>query len=399
MRIAIAGQVYHPGDNGQAIFTIHLAEGLARLGHEVHVFTPSLQFRNTHEVINAVHWHRLRGIHLRWIHPNFVLTIFPALQIRKIFSSKRPDVVHVQDHGPVGLDAARVAQKMKIPLIGTNHFLPENLLPYLRMLPVPNQWKIATLWWMLHWTYDRLDLATAPTETAAGWLRAQGMKLPVLSQTNGVDTHLFHTDQNFDRDATLRRFGLDPQKTTLLYVGRLDLDKRLDLLVQGMGLCKQRGQDNLQLMLVGQGTANGSLQALANSLGLGEALHFLGYIPNQQLPDVYQAADIFGMPSPEEGQSIATLEAMASGRPVLAANARALPELVATGENGFLFESENPASVAEGISFMIARRDQWEQMGKVSRIKAEQHALENSIRNYADLYCRLIGQKNGKYHI
>jgi len=114
-------------------------------------------------------------------------------------------------------------------------------------------------------------------------------------------------------------------------------------------------------------------------------------VPSERLPDLYRCADIFVMPSPEELQSIATLEAMACARPILAANARALPELVTPGTNGALFEPGRADSVASNMTGLLEHVDRWPYMGNASRSRAVAHSLENTVRRYEDLYRRLGG--------
>lgn len=386
MRIAIAGQTYYPGNNGQAIFTIHLAEGLTRAGHEVHVIVPHPKFRHEQEIINGVHVHRLRSMTFTWIHPEAFFPFFSSFVVSKIFQKVRPEVVHIQDHYFVSRDAAHSARQMGIPLVGTNHFLPENLMPYLNILPFPRKVKSSVLWDLMLWTYNHLDMVTTPTETAAGILSRQKIRTPVKPVSCGVDTHYFHPPVEFDRQAACASFGLDPAKDLILYVGRLDREKRIDLLIHGLAQLRQQGHTHLCLAVAGQGAAKAGLRSLVHTLGLDNDVRFLGYVPNEQLPLLYQTADIFAMPSPQELQSIATLEAMASARPVLAANARALPELVTHGVNGYLFEPDQAESVAQGMAYLVDHRDQWQNMGRASRSRAVAHSLDNTIRRYEEIY-------------
>jgi 1,2-diacylglycerol 3-alpha-glucosyltransferase len=386
MRIAISGQTYYPGNNGQAIFTIHLAEGLARSGHEVHVIVPHPRFRHEYEVVNGVHVHKVRSVSFAWAHPEAFFPFLSYWAVEKIFRQFRPDVVHIQDHYFVSRDAARVARQMNIPLVGTNHFLPENLLPYLNLLPVPRKTKITALWNLMLWTYNHLDMVTTPTETAASILAGQKIHVPVNPVSCGVDTHYFRPSVNTDRQSACASFGLDPQKIILLYVGRLDGEKRVDLLIRGLALLQKQGRSEICLAVAGQGAAKAELCSLAHALKLDESVRFLGYVANENLPLLYQTADLFAMPSPQELQSIATLEAMASARPVLAANARALPELVTHRVNGYLFEQDQVESVAQGMAYLLDHRDQWQVMGYASRSRAVAHSLDNTIRRYEEIY-------------
>lgn len=396
MRIVISGQTYYPGNNGQAIFTIHLAEGLARAGHEVHVITPSWKFGYEYQVIQDVHVHKVRSINFRWIHPEACFTFFPSRQIQRVFQDHRPDIVHLQDHYFLSRDIIRIAERMNIPVVGTNHFLPENLLPYLRLVPLPDRLKISILWDLMLWTYNRLMLITTPTETAAKILKQQRVRPPVSAVSCGVNTNQFCPIPGFDRIAFCEKFGLDPRKVLLLYVGRLDGEKRIDLLLRGLAQLKKSGRTDIHLAVAGQGAAGSELRALAKDLKIDNQVRFLGYVENVHLPLLYQAGHIFCMPSPEELQSIATLEAMASGLPVLAANARALPELVTQGINGYLFEPGKVAAVAEGMAYLSDHCQAWEKMGQASRARALAHSIEKTIQRYEAIYTQALGDSRGK---
>lgn len=391
MRIVIAGQTYYPGNNGQAIFTIHLAEGLAKARHEVHMLVPWQSFRTASQAINGVQVHYIRSINLDWIHPEVYIPFTPGGQIRRLLEKIRPDIVHIQDHYFVSSDTARAAQRLKLPVMGTNHFLPENVLPYITFLPVPRGFKIRVLWALMLATYNLLRVITTPTQTAADILRGQAVRVPVLPVSCGVDTRQFHPAPGLDPRAARAAFGLDPDRIICLYVGRLDDEKRIDLLLRAVAKLKQQGSCAIQLAIAGQGAAGGELRKLAQTLDLGEQVRFLGYIPSAELPQLYQAGSFFAMPSPEELQSLATLEAMASGLPILAANARALPELVTQGENGCLFAPNQVEAVAAGMAELVARRSDWPRMGQASRARAETHSLDNTIRRYEAIYRDVAG--------
>jgi 1,2-diacylglycerol 3-alpha-glucosyltransferase len=392
MRVVITGQTYYPGNNGQAIFTIHLAEGLARAGHDVAVIVPSWQLKSETERINGVLVYKIRSFNFPWIHPEACYAFLPRTIIRQFFRSFKPDVVHLQDHYFISRDVAAVARQERVPLMGTNHFLPENLLPYLDWMPFSRGFIRTVMWKLMLWSYNRLDVVTTPTETAASILSEQDIHPPVFPISCGVDTgHFTPAGASTDLAAERQSFGLDPERVLFLYVGRLDIEKRIDLLLHGLAGLLKAGHCEVQMAIAGQGAGKGELQALAHSLGLEGHVHFLGYVPSERLVDLYRCADLFAMPSPEELQSIATLEAMACGRPVLAARARALPELVTSGQNGWLFEPGQAESVTRGMAYLIERRPEWQRMGMASRSRAQAHSLEKTIHSYEEIYSQVSG--------
>jgi len=382
MRIIIASQTYSPG-NGQASFTIQLAENMIRRGHQVMVITPSENMSSYSTYKNDVRIEMVPAVHLSLLHPSIYITPLPAPHIKKLFSTFQPDVVHIQDHYFLCSAVVTEARRRAIPLIGTNHFLPENILPFLKNLPRLQRLFTIPLWQMMLAVFNKLDVVTTPSKTAARILNAQKIRIPVHAISNGVDTNRFKPNPKVDCVGVRRKYGLAADKFLLLYVGRLDGEKRLDILLEAFALLPR---DNIQLAICGQGLYDQVLRKQMQALELEGRVHFIGFAQPEDLPNLYNSADIFVMPSPEELQSIATLEAMACGKPILAADARALPELVQTGINGYLFKSNNPKDAAQGIEYLLGASDKWPEMGRVGFERARLHSLENSIKHYEEHY-------------
>lgn len=118
-------------------------------------------------------------------------------------------------------------------------------------------------------------------------------------------------------------------------------------------------------------------------------MYFLGFIPDQQLPSVYATADVFVMPGVAELQSLATLEAMASGLPVIAADAMALPHLVHPGINGYLYRPGDIAQLASYAEALLTSSQERGRMGRASREIAQTHDENNTLRQFEALYADL----------
>jgi 1,2-diacylglycerol 3-alpha-glucosyltransferase len=386
MRIIVVSQTYSYG-NGQGSFTVQFAENLAGRGHQVMVIVPAESMKSYGTSCNGVQIEHVAAVHLSILHPKIYITPFPAARVRQLFREYQPDVVHIQDHYFLCSSAVNEARRMHIPVMGTNHFLPENLLPFVRKFPGVQKLLSIPLWKMMLAVFNKLDLATTPSHTAAHILIEQNINVPVHAISNGVNVQRFHPDPKTDRAGTRRKYGLSTDQTLLLYVGRLDGEKRLDTLLDAVSLLPR---DDFHLAIAGYGLYEPLLRKQMHGLGLEGRVTFIGYVPPDDLPSLYNSADIFVMPSPEELQSIATLEAMASGKPILAANARALPELVKPGINGYLFQACDPNDASQKMEQIIAERADWAIMGQASILQSQKHGMENTINHFEDDYRKIM---------
>jgi glycosyltransferase involved in cell wall biosynthesis len=220
---------------------------------------------------------------------------------------------------------------------------------------------------------------TVPSRAAAALAQSQGLRGPVHVISNGIDVTRFHPP--LDEDASHPE---EARKPIIFYVGRLDPEKGIDTLVRAMPYVLSRHP--AQLVLCGRGGHGAALRSLGEELGVSGSMRFAGFVPDDELPRQYRAATIFVMPSPVELQSIATLEAMASGLPVVAADAMALPELVKDGENGYLFRPGDPEALADRIATLLAEPEWAVRMGQASRKVAEGHRIELTLTAFEALY-------------
>ncbi len=388
LRILIVSTTYPPAANGQAVFTAQLAEGLARRDHSVVVAAPSERGEAYRERRAGVLVEALAAVQLGNL-PDAHFPPYPRPGLRRILDEFQPDVVHLQDHYPLARWAHRTARRRGLPVMGTNHFLPRNIVHYVLPFRFGRGAVERALWWTMRSLYNRLDLVTTPTETAVDILRHVGLRVPLRAISCGVDVQRYRPEPGLDRAKILDRYELAKDVPLLVYVGRVDEEKDLEVALEAV----RRVPERLQLALIGVGRYHQEIRGHAEKKRLDGRVRFTGYVPDQDLTDLIQAADVFVMPSPVELQSIATLEAMAMGKPVLAARARALPELVHEGENGYLFEPGNAADAAAKLRRLLSERACWPEMGRASRRLAEPHDIENTVDQYVEVYRGLLEEQ------
>ncbi len=386
IRVLIATDTYPPDVNGAGYFTHRLAAGLAERGHDVHVVCASATGRPGIEHGCGVTEHRLRSV--RMVAHSEMRTAVPmgiSGHIARLVDRFAPHVVHAQSHFTISRTAIRRARQAGIPVVLTNHFMPENLFAHAH-IPKKLHGLVGALAWqdMVRVAHEA-DYVTTPTRRAASLLAEQGFDRTVEAVSCGIDLERFHPRPS-ERAAARAKFGL-PDRDTAVFVGRLDEEKRIDDLIRALPeVLRHR---DLQLALVGIGQRKEELRRLATGLGVADRVHFLGFVSDADLPLAYAAADLFAICSVAELQSIATLEAMSTGLPIVAADALALPHLVDPGRNGYLYPPGDIHGLSEALIAVVESAERRTAMGAASRKIAGTHDHRSSLRRFEEIYTRI----------
>ena len=396
MRVLIANDSYLPQLNGAAVASHRLVQGLTGRGHQVCVVAPGTSFRDEEHPdpgCPEVTVHRIKSFPVRPFHPELRITAWAgtAAKLDRIFRRFQPDIVHIQNQFIVCNGCLKQGRKLGIPVVGTNHFMPENILPY---FPRP-LWPImsAILWKQCLGVYDRLDCVLAPSNSCLEVLKAAGLTAPARVISNGIDIRRFSRSlapESFldsGADSILEKYGIRRDVPTFLAVGRLDRDKKVDLVIRATANAVVSA--DLQTVIVGKGRDEAEFLELARKLCPDGACVFTGFVPDDDLDCLYALADVYIGAGAAELQGLAVMEAMATGLPILAANSVALPELVEEGVNGFLFEP-NVDDLAAKMLLMLDFRHCWEHMGRESKDAIQRHDMPNVLAHIEQLYEELI---------
>ena len=374
----IGADTFSPDVNGSARFAEHLASGLASRGHDVHVVVPAASRKHgtwkevyDGQVVTA---HRLRS--WRW-YPHDWLRFALPWRIRqnsaRIIDEVKPDVVHFQSHIVVGRGLSGEAEKRGIRIVGTNHVMPENMLQFSGIPKFLQAWAIGLQWAAARRSFIRADAVTAPTRRAADFFeKATGIH-DVYAISCGINA------DSYTPDFTPRT------ENRILFVGRVAGEKQIDVLLKAV---QQLPADlDVKLEIVGGGDQLKNLQAMAQQLGIGDRTTFTGYLSEEDLRKAYTRSTVFAMPSIAELQSIATMEAMASGLPVVAADAMALPHLVHDGENGYLFTPSDAGDLAAKLEKVLRMPEpELEAFKRESLRIVSAHDIQRTLTTFEHLY-------------
>jgi glycosyltransferase involved in cell wall biosynthesis len=379
LTILIAADTYPPHINGAAQFGYRLAKGMTGRGHNVHVLAcradngkSFTEFRPEGTV------HRLRS-HGVPTHEYFRICLPWEIkkEISLLFDRVKPDVVHIQSHYMIGEHVLYEAVKRGIRVVATNHFMPENLNPF---LPFPQWFKdiIGKISWKdMGKVMGQADVVTTPTPLAAKAMHQHAFLRKVLPLSNGIDSAAYELQPGEQ---------IEPHPhPTVMFAGRLAEEKHVDVLIEAVS--KTPPELNVHLEIVGGGEVRSSLEELVRRLGMSDRVKFLGLASDEDLRKAYIQADLFCMPGTAELQSLVTLEAMSASTPVVLADAMALPHLVRDGENGYLFTPNDSDDLAKKITMILELpADLRAAMGQVSRQMVEPHSIEGTLQTFEDLY-------------
>ena len=387
MKILIVADNYYPNVNGSSYFTQRLAFYMKQRGHDVLVMTASRSLKHEPSSHDGVDIFGIRSYPLGLFYKDFRFSLPIGIRraVEKEIKKFGPDVIHIQDHFVISPKVQEVAKKMNIPMVGTNHFMPENLLHYLHLPPKVEKLAKNLAWAQFRKIYEHLGAVTTPTKTAAELLKEVKLTKPVMPVSNGVDLKKFHTGN--DGEYLRKRYNL-PNVPTLLYVGRLDKEKNLDAVLKSLPEVLKKAK--LHFVIAGKGAETEKLKKIVAQHHLEKDVTFAGFVPDEDLPNLYKVADCFVIAGIAELQSLVTMEAMASGLPVIAVNAMALPELVWHGENGYLFELSDTKKLSEFLVEIFSKPDLRKKMGEKSLEIIQTHDIHKSMETFENLYKGLI---------
>lgn len=429
MKIAIATAVYYPMINGVAVFSHNLATGLVARGHEVMVLCPSQTCKAHVEMQDGVKVVYLKAQELK-LYPDqihkpkkktrltvggwqlkigynhgFRIAMFPGKAVEAALNEFQPDVVHVQVQDLIGQAAVRWARQNNTPVVSTEHNQPEVLV---RPLGVPKALarpiEAALSAYFVH-RQNLSDFATMPTQDAIkNLIMAQGkeFKVPVAAVSNGVDLSNFKPGKA--PAEIYKKYDLDSKARTVLYVGRVDPEKRVDLVLETYARMAQRDNRRLpadeeqrkistQLVIMGDGVAKAKLQQQAKQLGIEQEAHFLGRVVPPELYELYKMGDVFATASEIETQGIVLIEAAATGLPLIAVDKGAVREVCQDGKNGFLCRPGDVEQMSEAMAKILGDAKLRKKFSENSLKIAADHDFEHTLEQFENIYARAIKGK------
>lgn len=380
MKILFVSDSYYPHINGVYYFVCRIGPMLQDEGHQVAVIAPSSSMSATYKKIDNLNVYGL---------PSFSTFIYPMIRLplpflnkyrlRKIINNFKPDIIHIQDHFLISKAVVQLNRKLKIPIIATNHFMPENLTVLVRGQKL-KQYFENFLWKDFSKVFNQVKLVTTPTETGVAIIRDR-LNVETIAISSGIDLEKFNPSG--DTEKIKEKYNI-PDKPILLYAGRVDPEKHLEEILQAVAIASKK--IDFCFVVVGKGISKKSLGQLTNELGINEKVIFTGFVPNEDLPYFYKLSRCFIIASTAELLSLVTLQAMASGLPIIAVKAGALTELVKDKLNGYLYNESDLPAMVQYIENILTNDVLYKEMSKKSLEFVQQHDIHKTFKLFEKIY-------------
>jgi phosphatidylinositol alpha 1,6-mannosyltransferase len=378
----IVSDQYPPMVGGVPTVTHNLAIDFAERGHQVSVIAPSYGARDVYRLEQNVCVYRFSSF--EWpTYKELRIPFLPLLPLHNVIKRADPDIIHIHSPVVLGNIAHILAGGLRKPIIATNHYLPINMSRSLASEPLLSKhFSNVSYSYLVHFC-NGCQYVTAPTATALNLLYEHGLRVPARAISNGIDLQKFTPGERDPQ--VLQRFGLPTDRPLLLHVNRLSEEKRVNVLLDAVAKIKTAAH----LALVGTGPAEADLRLQVEQLQIVGRVSFLGFVSDADLLALRRSADLFVIPSEGDLQSLATMEAMACGLSIIAADAYALPELVHHEENGLLFQPGDSDDCAHGIDRLLNDQDLCAHMGEASLKIVAAHDRVKVLDEWEELYRRL----------
>ena len=373
MKIALVSPYDFTWPGGVTVHISQLAHQFTRMGHEVKILAPHSPSKGMGENESFVPLGRSVPIPTGGSIARLSLSFWQHPKVRNLLNRECFDVVHL--HEPLmPVLPLFVLQNSNALNVGTFHAFYGRFRNYGWSHPILKYW------------FRRLNgliaVSAAARQYASRFFPGDYQIIP-----NGIDVDHFSAERPPIPE-------LDDGKLNILFVGRMEKRKGLRYLLEAFGKLQWDWQD-IRLLVVGPGTLDKDCHRVLSERNLRNVV-LLGSVPYSELPRYYRSAHICCAPATgRESFGVVLLEAMASGKPIVASRIEGYSAVLNHGEQGLLVPPKDSTSLAEALALLIRNPKLRSQMGERGKQSVEQYQWETVAKNVMSYYMALMGKTNG----
>lgn len=387
MRIAIFTETYLPQINGVVTHIKILKEGLEALGHTVLIVTADSKAHTHYLKDNVLHCpaHNLKRIY------NLDLASPVSRTRLKYLREFRPDIIHVHNEFSIGLSGMAIAKILKVPLVYTLHTMYDDYIYYIAPKPlIPLTKKLSHRYFRMF--PQNAAVVTGPSKKCQEYTYEIGSdkKVEVIPNPVELDAFAPQTSTPQQRAQIREQYHIPQDATVACFVGRLGREKSVDVLLRFWAQ-EMKPQDNMRLLIIGDGPEKEPLEQLAQQLGITDTVVFTGKVLHPDLPQYVHTCDIYVTASLSDTNSISMLEGMAGGLPVLQLYDELNADQVTDGVNGYMFR--DAAEMGQRLRQIRDMEPEELQKLKTSVIQSVKNSGAQTLANYIQTIYYNIYQK------
>lgn len=387
MRIAIFTETYLPQINGVVTHIKILKEGLEALGHTVLIVTADSKAHTHYLKDNVLHCpaHNLKRIY------NLDLASPVSRTRLKYLREFRPDIIHVHNEFSIGLSGMAIAKILKVPLVYTLHTMYDDYIYYIAPKPlIPLTKKLSHRYFRMF--PQNAAVVTGPSKKCQEYTYEIGSdkKVEVIPNPVELDAFAPQTSTPQQRAQIREQYHIPQDATVACFVGRLGREKSVDVLLRFWAQ-EMKPQDNMRLLIIGDGPEKEPLEQLAQQLGITDTVIFTGKVLHPDLPPYIHTCDIYVTASLSDTNSISMLEGMAGGLPVLQLYDELNADQVTDGVNGYMFR--DAAEMGQHLRQIRDMEPEELQKLKTSVIQSVKNSGAQTLANYIQTIYYNIYQK------
>lgn len=382
MRIAFFTNCYKPLINGVVTSIVYLKEAYEKKGHQTYIFAPKVE----DYIDQEKNIFRYRSINLT-NKVKYPIAIPLSFKAKKVITEFNPDLIHI--HHPFVLSSVAImySKQLGIPKILTIHTQYDQYAYY--VAPLPQKLTQEVIKKIVSNLADKTDCITTPSESMKVLIKNYGIKNRIEVIPNAIKLSTFREKNELECLKISKRYNLKEDEKIILFVGRLATEKNIDKIIKALGIIKKHGISKTKLLIVGNGPARDELTHLVQALGVEEEVIFCGEVNYEEIRYYYKIADVFTMASASESFGIVTIEALASGLPVLAVKAPGAMYILTDGFDGLLTD-DNIEHFAKALEKIIRDPELRERLSKGALKTSAKYSINMISERMLNLYREII---------
>ena len=368
MKVAVFTDTFLPQINGVTNTLVKMIQYFEKHDIDYMIFAPEHDQEDSRGLKKVERFFSIKF----FLYPECRVSLPNFFRVKNTLLNYKPDVIHLMTEFSMGLAGLYYGKKYHIPILSnyTTHFA--QYLQYYNLQSFERN-----IWHYMKWFHNQSQYTLCASTDTESILHQEGIKDTAIF-TRGVDQEIF--SPRLRSTALRKELGIH-EKTVLLYVGRVSVEKELDILFDAYQSLVKRYKEQIALIVTGDGP---ELEKYKKSFG--DQVIFTGYKKGEELGSIYASSDLFVFPSSTETFGNVVLEAMAAGIPAVAPQAGGVKDIIKNRENGLFFNPGEAKDLEKKVESLLEDTKLYQEMKEGARLTAQRRGWESVFAQLVNIY-------------